>query len=233
MGRVTDVAICALAVVLAVLGAQAAGPLARSLWSEGGAFQALVRKTPPFGGRERVRILLIGADQRRGDVGRSDTLLLLSLNPRTHRLALLGLPRDLGVEVPGHGATKINHAYAYGGPALTRRTVEEFLHLKVDYHAVAFFEGFVAAVDALGGVTVDVPDVEGHGRGMNYDDHAGNLHIHLKPGTQHLNGRQALGFVRYRKSNTPGLGDSSSWCGRSSSSTSGPPASRRSWPRRG
>jgi LCP family protein required for cell wall assembly len=86
--------------------------------------------------------------------------------------------------------------------------VSEFLGVKVDYYAVALFDGFVHAVDALGGVTVDVPDIEGHGRGMNWDDNAGDLHIHLKPGRHHLNGRQALGFVRYRKSNTPGLGDS-------------------------
>ncbi|MCX7597988.1 MAG: LCP family protein, partial [Armatimonadetes bacterium] len=60
------------------------------------------------------------------------------------------------------------------------------------------FDTFVKAVDILGGVDIEVPDVEGRGRGMNYDDNWGNLHIHLKPGWQHLDGYQAMGFVRYR-----------------------------------
>ncbi len=207
MGRLTDTLICALAVVIAVLGGRAAGPVLQSLAAKDGALRGIILQAPAFGGADRVRVLLIGADKREGDHGRSDTLLLLTLNPRTHRVALLGLPRDLLVAVPGHGQTKINHAYAYGGADLTRRTVSDFVGLKIDYHALIFFEGFMHAVDALGGVTVNVPDVEGHGRGMNYDDNAGDLHIHLKPGRQHLNGRQALGFVRYRKSNTHGLGD--------------------------
>ncbi len=208
MGRLANVLILGLAVAIAALGAREVGPVAHSLLAPDGALSSLLLQRPPFGGASRVRIVLIGADKRPGDKGRSDTLLVLSLNPRTHRLALLGIPRDLYVAVPGHGHTKINHAYAYGGTALTRRTVEDLLGVKVDYEALVFFDGFVRAVDALGGVTVAVPDVEGQGRGMNYDDKAGNLHIHLKPGTQHLNGLQALGFVRYRKSNTPGLGDS-------------------------
>ena len=208
MGRLANALILGLAVAIAVLGGREAGPVAYSLLAPDGALCSLLLQRPAFGGASRVRILLIGADKRPGDKGRSDTLLVLSLNPRTHRLALLGIPRDLLVGVPGHGHTKINHAYAYGGTALTRRTVGNLLGVKLDYEALVFFDGFVHAVDALGGVTVDVPDVEGKGRGMNYDDNAGNLHIHLKPGTQHLNGRQALGFVRYRKSNTPGLGDS-------------------------
>ncbi len=208
MGRLTDAFIVVLAVTIAVLGGREAGPVAHSLLAGNGALQSLILQRPAFGGATRVRLLLLGADKRPGDKGRSDTLLVLFLNPRTHRLALLGIPRDLFVAVPGHGQTKINHAYAYGGTPLTRRTVEDFLGLKLDYEAVVFFEGFARAVDALGGVTVQVPDVEGKGRGMNYDDNAGDLHIHLKPGTRHLNGRQTLGFVRYRKSNTPGLGDS-------------------------
>jgi LCP family protein required for cell wall assembly len=122
-------------------------------------------------------------------------------------MALLGIPRDLRVEIPGRGRDKINHAYAFGGPQLARRTVERFLGRDIDFHAVALFAGFETAVDALGGVWLEVPDVEGGGRGMNYDDNAGNLHIHLRPGYQHLDGRRALGFVRYRKSNARGLGD--------------------------
>jgi len=163
---------------------------------------------PPLGGAERVRFLLLGADKRPDDKGRSDTILLVTINARTQRVALLGIPRDLRVPVPGNGTTKINHSYALGGADLTRRTVEELLGEPIDHTALIYFQGFVQAVDALGGVYVEVPDVEGHGRGMNYDewvvvnrtyiDHDGHLHMHLKPGYQKLDGAGALGFVRYR-----------------------------------
>jgi len=164
---------------------------------------------PPLGGAERVRFLLLGADKRHDDKGRSDTILLVTVNARTKRVALLGIPRDLRVPIPGHGTTKINHSYAMGGADLTRRTVEELIGQPIDHTALIFFQGFVKAVDTLGGVYVDVPDVEGHGRGMNYDewvtvnrthiDNNGHLHMHLKPGYQKLDGAGALGFVRYRK----------------------------------
>lgn len=161
----------------------------------------------PFPGRDRVTLLLIGADDRKDLPGRSDTMILVFLNPRNHQVALLSVPRDLKVPIPGHGSTKINASYAYGGVELARRTIEQVLGIHIDYYAKADFQGFVEIVDMLGGVDIEVPDVEGHGRGMNYDDNWDNLHIHLKPGFQHLDGKQAIGFVRYRKSNTPGLGD--------------------------
>jgi LCP family protein required for cell wall assembly len=213
MRRTSDVLSIALAVALVVLGAAEIKPVVTSFTAAKGSLApALGLKTatheePPFGGAQRIAILLIGADLRPRDVGRSDTLLMLWLNPKTRHMALLGIPRDLRVEIPGRGHDKINHAYAFGGPQLARKTVERFLGRDIDFHAVVFFAGFETAVDALGGVWLEVPDVEGAGRGMNYDDNAGNLHIHLRPGYQHLDGRGALGFVRYRKSNARGLGD--------------------------
>lgn len=213
MGRINDILSCGLAVALAVLGAGEVNSVLDTLGAGDGAsatahLRTIIKQEPPFGGARRVTVLLIGADRRPGDAGRSDSLLVLFVNPQTRQMALLGIPRDLRVSIPGRGRDKINHAYPFGGPQLVRRTVEGFLGRSVDYHAVVFFEGFERAVDALGGVWVDVPDIEGQGRGMNYDDDAGDLHIHLQPGRQHLDGRAALGFVRYRKSNTPGLGDS-------------------------
>jgi LCP family protein required for cell wall assembly len=157
---------------------------------------------PPFAGCQEVRILLIGADTRPGDRGRADALMLLWLNPRLHRAALLSVPRDLWWPIPGHGTTKINAAYAYGGCELTRQTVETLFGVDIPYYVKIDFDTFVKAVDMLGGVDLEVPDVEGHGRGMNYDDNWGNLHIHLKPGFQHLSGYQAMGFVRYRHGDT-------------------------------
>jgi polyisoprenyl-teichoic acid--peptidoglycan teichoic acid transferase len=192
---------------------------------------------PPFPGRTRVRILLMGADRRpaRGDKGRSDTLMVLTVNPQTQKAAVLGIPRDLKIEIPGHGTDKINAAYnsdAYsdGGVELVRSTVESLLGEKIDFYGLAYFRGFVNAVDRLGGVWVDVPDIERQGRGMNYDewcvvnrtcfDNDDHLHVHLKPGFQKLDGAGALGFVRYRKSTMYGDGHGN-WAGDSDSARSG------------
>ncbi len=152
-----------------------------------------------------LRIVIIGADERPKDPGRSDTLMVAFVNPTTKKLALLSIPRDLRVPIPGHGSNKINAAFAEGGTDLTVETVEKLLDQNTDYYVKVNLEGFVKAVDALGGVDITVPDCEGQmtgGRhhGMHYDDNNGNLHISLEPGRQHLNGEQAMGFVRYRHS---------------------------------
>jgi LCP family protein required for cell wall assembly len=175
---------------------------------------------PPFEGRHRVRVLLMGADKRPGDKGRSDTLLVLSINPATKRAAVLGIPRDLKVDIPGHGMDKINHSYAFGDVELTEQCVQEVIGEPIHYFVLVYFSGFVRLVDKLGGVYVDVPDIEGEGRGMNYDegvtvmrthvDYNGYLHLHLQPGLQKLDGAGALGFVRYRKS-TMNRGGDSDW----------------------
>ncbi|MEN6641712.1 MAG: LCP family protein [Armatimonadia bacterium] len=159
----------------------------------------------PFAGQERVRIVMIGADDRE-ERGRSDTLMVLQINPANGRAALVSIPRDLRVDIPGHGMSKINHAYRYGGPRLTQQTVEELLSLPTDGVIKVNLQGFVKAVDILGGVVLDVEDQEGQGRGMNYDCPQDDLVIHLKPGRQRLNGYKAMGYVRYRKSNIPGAG---------------------------
>ena len=136
--------------------------------------------------------------------------MVLTFNPRNNRAAVLGIPRDIKWDIPGFGRDKINHSYAFGGVDLTRECVEDLIGARIDYHLLVQFHGFTKVVDKLGGVWVDVPDVEGRGRGMNYDekvrvmrthvDHDGHLHLHLKPGYQKLDGAGALGFVRYRKS---------------------------------
>ena len=161
---------------------------------------------PPFPGVERLRIMLIGADERKGDVGRSDTLMVLQVNPSLRRALLFSLPRDLRVEIPGHGHNKINAAFAYGGAELSKATVEGLIGTSLDGYVKINIEGFVKAVDTLGGVDLTVEDVEGKGRGMNYDCPGDGLVIHLKPGPQHLTGYKAMGYVRYRHSNIPGCG---------------------------
>lgn len=145
-----------------------------------------------------VNILFMGVDKRSADVGRSDAMILMSLNPNTRDVRLLDIPRDTRVEIPGHGTDKINAAYAYGGPALAKASVSQLLGVPVDYYVEIDLAGAAKLIDTLGGVdlTIDRP--------MDYDDTAQNLHIHLSPGPQHLDGEQALGFVRWR---SDGLGD--------------------------
>jgi LCP family protein required for cell wall assembly len=160
---------------------------------------------PPFAGSKQLNLVLIGADDRELR-GRSDTLMVLQLNPAQRRALLISIPRDLRAYIPGHGEQKINHAYHYGAAKLTRRTVERLLGIDTDGFIKVNLDGFVKAVDILGGVDLNVEDLEGQGRGMNYDCPQDGLVIHLKPGYQHLTGYKAMGYVRYRKSNIPGQG---------------------------
>ncbi len=149
----------------------------------------------PFPGRTRINVLLLGSDEVEGTC-RSDTMMVLLLNPKLKRAALLSIPRDSRVEIPGHGRNKINAAYAFGGVELAQETVEELLDIRIDYYVQIGFDAFVGAVDELGGVDIEVPDPKGRGEGLvkptYYDP------INLKPGYQHLNGKQALQFARYR-----------------------------------
>lgn len=152
-----------------------------------------------------LRIVIIGADERENDRGRSDTLIIAYLNKSLKKAALLSVPRDLKVDIPGRGRDKINAAYAFGGSELTIETVEDLIGEETDFYVKVNLEAFVKTVDTLGGVDITVPDYEGEmtrGRhhGMHYDDNWGNLHINLEPGLQHLDGEQAMGFVRYRHS---------------------------------
>jgi LCP family protein required for cell wall assembly len=201
-GRIPDAMVAFLATVVLVIGAVGCyDTIANPAAASGNKSQhpSLMHPLPePFGGAEVVRFVLIGSDTRPHDKGRADTTMVLFIAPRLHRAVLISIPRDLRVPIPGHGVDKINHSYAYGGPELTRRTVEALLGVEIPFYVRCDFDTFVKAVDILGGVDIEVPDVEGRGRGMNYDDNWGNLHIHLKPGWHHLNGYEAMGFVRYR-----------------------------------
>ena len=143
----------------------------------------------PFAGRTRINVLLLGCDDVE-EVSRSDTIMVLSLNPRLKRAALLSIPRDSRVQIPGHGLDKITHAYAFGEAELAQQTVEQFLGISVDYYAQSGFDAFVEAVDELGGVDLDVK--QRMKKRTYYES------IDLQKGYQHLDGREALQFVRYR-----------------------------------
>ncbi|MGE5576753.1 MAG: LCP family protein [Syntrophothermus sp.] len=146
-----------------------------------------------------VNILVMGVDSGIEGFARSDTMMLVSLSPGRKGIDILSIPRDTRVQIPGRaGWYKINAAFAYGGPKLAARTVGNLLGVRVDHYLLMDFEGFARMIDTLGGVTIQVD------KPMDYDDNAQNLHIHLKEGRRHLNGKEALGYVRFRGD---GLGD--------------------------
>ena len=141
-------------------------------------------------------ILILGSDKRNnqisGEFGLSDTTMLLRLDPDRGAIALLSLPRDLKVEIPGVGTDKLNAAYSLGGPKLTLRTVKQLTGLQINHLVNVDFTGFARAVNAIGCVYVDVD------RRYFIAPNSGTSEINLQPGYQALCGFDALSFARYR-----------------------------------
>jgi LCP family protein required for cell wall assembly len=103
--------------------------------------------------------LVLGTDEARGREGpfRSDAMMIVRIDPDEHRIAFLAIPRDLRVEIPGHGLDKVNAAYAFGGPTLAVRTVQALTGMPINHVVVVNFVRFREVIDTLGGVTIDVP----------------------------------------------------------------------------
>lgn len=152
----------------------------------------------------RQNILLLGVDSNGSKTDpwkstRSDTIVLLNIDPKTHSVNALSIPRDSKVYLAGdYGIQKINAAHALGGVYLTKRTIEDVLGVKVDKYIVVSDDAVRKLVDALGGVPIYVE------KKMNYDDYSGGLHVHLNKGLNFLNGNTAVGYLRFRHD---GLGD--------------------------
>jgi len=146
---------------------------------------------PPFGGKQRVHILVLGVDSDR-EPRRSDTMFVTTIDVRAKRASILSIPRDLRVEIPGHGTQKVNAAYALGGVDLARRTADEVIGIETDYYVKITVPGLVRLVDGLGGVWIDVD------KRMRYRDRSQRLFINLQPGLQLLTGEQAMHYVRFR-----------------------------------
>ena len=154
--------------------------------------------------QQRQTILILGVDSNgqatdkfRGT--RSDTILLINLDPKTKSVNVISIPRDSKVYLAGeHGVQKINAAHALGGIELTKQTIEETLGIKINKYVVVNNEGVKKLVDALDGVPVYIE------KNMYYNDTSGKLHINLSKGLHVLNGNQVEGFLRFRKD---GLGD--------------------------
>jgi len=146
-------------------------------------------------------ILIIGSDRRNeqisGKFGLSDTTMLLRLDPDRNAIALLSLPRDLKVSIPGVGTDKLNAAYSLGGPKLTLQTVKALTGLQVNHLVNVDFTGFARAVNAIGCVYVDVDHRYFHQNGP-YASSSDYAEINLQPGYQALCGFDALSFARYR-----------------------------------
>ncbi|MDQ0338513.1 LCP family protein required for cell wall assembly [Caldalkalibacillus uzonensis] len=140
-----------------------------------------------------ISILLLGVDARPGERGRTDTIMVMTINPQQKNAYLLSIPRDTRTEIIGRGVQdKINHAYAFGGIDMTIDTVENFLDIPIDYYALVNMEGFVSIIDILGGVTVDVT------QNFDYDGHS------FREGEMTMDGQAALAYSRMRKQDPRG-----------------------------
>lgn len=155
-------------------------------------------------GGEPENILIIGSDKRASepeDPGRSDTTLLLRLDPDRNAIALMSIPRDLKVEIPGYGTNKFNAAYTFGGPKLTLQVVKELTGLPINHVVNVDYLGFVRAVDAINCVYVDV-DRRYYHSNVGLPPSEQYSEINVQPGYQLLCGKKALQYVRYRHTDT-------------------------------
>jgi LCP family protein required for cell wall assembly len=158
----------------------------------------------PWDGAGRVTVLIMGLDARDWETGqgppRTDTMMLLTLDPLTKSAGMVSIPRDMWVQIPGFQHGKINTAYflgeAYklpgGGPGLAVKTVEQFLGVPINFYAQIDFDAFVKFIDEIGGVKVDVPQK------IKVDPLGDNNTRTLRPGLQVLPGNLALAYARNR-----------------------------------
>lgn len=151
----------------------------------------------PFGPRKQ-NILLLGVDSNGEDSDiwegtRTDTIVVLNIDPKSKSLNAISIPRDSKVYLPGNnGIQKINAAHAIGGIKMTIRTIEDTLGIRIDKYIMVHDEAVKKIVEALGGVDIYVE------KNMHYNDYSGNLHINLTKGRHHLNADEVVGYLRFR-----------------------------------
>lgn len=142
--------------------------------------------------KEPFSVLLLGVDERPEDAGRSDSILVATVNPIEDSVKLVSIPRDTLVTIPGYGKDKVNAAFAYGGINLAVETVENYLNIPINFYTKINMEGMVDLVDAVGGINVD-------------NKYAFELDgVELDVGNFDLNGNQALQYARMRKQDPAG-----------------------------
>lgn len=166
----------------------------------------LVPTSEPWQGDDRVNILLMGIDRRPGEafVSRTDSIMIISLDPKSDSISILSVPRDLYVLIPGHGRDRINTAFVYGsagdnpvgGAALSMQTVEYNLGVPINHYILVDFSAVVNGINTLGGIDVFVPvDINDPTYpDMNY----GFDPLYIPAGMQHLDGALALKYARTR-----------------------------------
>lgn len=148
-----------------------------------------------------TNIAFLGVDSRDGDVGRSDATMVLTIDRKHNKVKLTSLLRDSYVAIDGHGQTKLNHAYAYGGPQLSIKTINSNFGLDIRDFVKVDFSQLVDVIDALGGVEVTIKDYELNQVNKYIKDVAKETHktsTPVKVGTQTLTGVQAVGYTRVR-----------------------------------
>ncbi|TMU84111.1 LytR family transcriptional regulator [Bacillus sp. BHET2] len=144
-------------------------------------------KEVTFKDKEPFSVLLLGVDERENDKGRSDSMIVLTVNPNKKSVKMISIPRDTLTDIVGHGTRdKINHAYAFGGVEMSMDTVEGLLDIPIDYYVKINMEGFEDIVNAVGGVTVN------NDLNFSYDGYS------FKEGQLTLSGKEALAFSRMR-----------------------------------
>jgi LCP family protein required for cell wall assembly len=168
--------------------------------------EAEISTVPTWDRKGRVNILLLGIDQREceGSPWRSDTMIVVTVDPESKKAGLLSIPRDLWVDIPGFEPGRINTAhflgdaydYPGGGPALAKKTVQRNLGVPIHYYVRVNFDGFREIVDTLDGITVEVDRAI---RDDRYpDEQCGYMSIYIPKGVQHMDGETALQYARSR-----------------------------------
>lgn len=155
-------------------------PIEREM-SEKRTEEIILDKKDPFS------VLMLGVDEREEDRGRSDSIIILTVNPNQNSVKMLSIPRDTRTEIVGYGIDdKINHAYAFGGIEMSMATIEHFLDIPIDYYMKINMEGFTEIVNAVNGVTVN------NTLDFTYGD------VHFPIGELTLQGEEALFFSQMR-----------------------------------
>jgi LCP family protein required for cell wall assembly len=149
----------------------------------------------------RQSVLIMGSDARpdelaRGEVGRTDTMLVLVGDRGMPRVAMLSVPRDLWVNIPGYGQERINAAYEFGGPQTAKQTVSNVLGQPIDRYVVIGLQGVRNVVDAVGGIDITVPQAI-HDDAYPTDDYGYQV-VDIPAGRQHMDGDTALKYARTR-----------------------------------
>lgn len=154
---------------------------------------------------KRLNILILGIDDGDNEFAdapkRTDAMMLASFDPASNDVALLSLPRDTRVRITGRqGLDKINHAYAYGGVPLAKKTVANLLQVPIHHYVLLNWQGFIDVIDIIGGIEYYVEN------DMDYEDPYANLKIHIKQGYQHLDGKKAGQYIRFRNDELGDIG---------------------------